>query len=85
MYAIKNFETGKFVKHTDETVNNEGYEYVSYPWKLVEGIEGGQQYETLEHANEVAFWSLDSYETWVLVNVETGEEYQKKTGKYLPV
>lgn len=82
MYAIKNVSIGKFAKHTGETVNNEGYQYVEYPWKLVKNIEDAQQYTTLEHANEIAFWHLDNSEKWVVVNVWNKEEHKVKTGKY---
>ena len=58
MFAIRNLKTGKYAKHTGETVNNEGYQYVEYPWKMVDDIEDSQKYKTLAHANEVAFWEL---------------------------
>lgn len=85
MYVIKDVETGNFAKHTGETINNERYQYVEYPWELVDSIDAAQQYTTLEHANEIAFWHLDHYKNWLIVDTETGEEYEKKTGKYLPV
>lgn len=83
MYAIKNNTTGEFAKHTGET-DSEGY-YIEYPWMMVKSIKEAQKYTTLEHANEIAFWHLDHTEKWVLVNDETGEEFEKKMGKYLPV
>ena len=84
MYAIKNVETGLFAKHIGETVNNEGYQYSEYPWKLVNNMNVAQQYTALEHANEIAFWYLDSSKKWVIVDLETGKEYEQKLGKYLP-
>ena len=83
MYAIKNKKTQLFAKHTGE-IGEDGY-YVSYPWELVSDINKAQQYTTFIHANEIAFWHLDHYEEWLIVNVETGEETPKQTGKYIPV
>ena len=85
MFAIKNVECSKFARHTGETINNEGYQYVEYPWELVDDINEASTYETLVHANEIAFWHLDYSQEWVVVNVTTGAEYKKKLGKYLPV
>lgn len=83
MYAIKNKKSQLFAKHTGET---NGYgQYVEYPWELVSDINQAQQYTTFIHANEIAFWHLDHYEEWLIVNVETGEETSKQKGKYIPV
>ncbi|MDT0160406.1 hypothetical protein [Bacillus sp. AG4(2022)] len=85
MYVIKDMESGKYAKHTGETVNNEGLYYVEYPWELVDEATEAQKYKTLEHANEVAFWELDSHIKWTLVNLDTKEEFDKQLGKYFPI
>lgn len=85
MFTIKEVESGQFAKHTGETIYNSGDYYVEYPWELVDNIESAQQYTTLEHANEVAFWNLDHYKQWKIVNVDTGEEFDIKKGKYFPI
>jgi len=85
MFVIKNKKTQKFAKHTGETVGNKGLQYTEYPWEMVDKQEDAQQYTTLEHANEVAFWELSAHEEWVMVNTETDEEFLKKVGKYFPV
>jgi hypothetical protein len=82
MFAIKNVESGKYAKHTGYPRE---YEIDPYPWDLVEDINNAQEYETLEHANEIAFWHLSHYEKWVVVDKDTGQEYEKTMGKYLPV
>jgi hypothetical protein len=82
MFAIKNVETGKYAKHTGFAHEDV---YDPYPWKLVSGINKAQEYETLEHANEITFWHLSHYEKWVVVDKDTGQEYEKTMGKYLPV
>ena len=85
MFAIKEVESGQFAKHTGETVDNEGNYYIKYPWKLVNNVNLAQQYTTQEHANEIAFWNLDHYKQWKVVNVDTDEEFEIKKGKYFPI
>lgn len=79
MFVIKDTETNKFAKHTGQIRNEE-----TYPWTLVNSVEDASQYETLEHANEIAFWELDTFKKWSLVNIETGEEMERRLGKYFP-
>lgn len=82
MFVIKEVESGKFAKLPERRFNEEGLELA---WDLVENAENAQQYTTLEHANEIAFWHLDLHKKWKIVDLESGKEYEKRTGKYIPV
>lgn len=76
-FAIKDLESGKFAMHTGTAS--------SYPWKMVSRIEEATVYKTFEHANEIAFWNLDSSKDWAMVSTVTGKAYQKDMPKYWPV
>ncbi|PAF19718.1 hypothetical protein [Terribacillus saccharophilus] len=75
-FVIKNVKSGHFAKHTgkDEL----------YPWTTVESINDAQEYETIDHANEIAFWHMAIHEKWIVVDKRDLEEHPITTGKYLP-
>lgn len=83
MFVIKEVESGKFAKLPEPRYNEASGLELS--WELVENAKNAQQYTTLEHANEIAFWHLDIHKKWKIVDLETGKEYDKGKGKYLPV